>query len=179
MREPKLPSCLEKEHVEFFRYEGKLRAVYNGWTCSYYELPIVIRAPFEKEFMNDTKAQDCLRNDMYVTSKVLEKFIACRYGNFDNTPDLVNGKPEADAPNCHKEETCPGFGKVCLIPGGLTPQQYFITRLISLGKQDKEIADELEIALPTVRTHYTRIRETLKVNNRNEIALWAHKKGIV
>lgn len=179
MKENTLPSCLESNDVEMYRYEERLTVIKKGKKCKFSELPEEYRQPFLQEFEDDIEAQTCLENKMLVKKGQFEKFLWCRYGNFDNTPDLVNGVTQPDAPNCKCEKDCPGFGKVCLIPGGLTPQQYFITRLMALGFQDKEIAYKLDIAIPTVRTHYTRIRVKLEVNNSKEIALWAHKKGIV
>ena len=179
MRQETLPSCLETNDIEMYRSGNKLVVVQNGNKCKFSDLAPKYRKPFEQEFEDDQIARDCLEHEMKVEGDRFTKFKWCRYGNFDHTPDLVNGVTQPDAPNCREEKTCKGFSKVCLIPGGLTPQQYFITRLIALGKQDKEIADELDISIATVRTHYTHIRVNLQVNNRNEIALWAHKKGIV
>jgi len=180
-----LPAGLEDNSVEIYRFENKAHALYNGSTHKYFELPEHIRLPFHNDYENDKEAQECLEIDMCISGDKAreEKFIACRYGNFDRNPDLADGKLEADAPNCSEERICPGLGIVCKLPEGkngrLTKQQYFITKLIAMGKQDKEIAFELYITLPTVRTHLTRIRETLDVNNRNEISLWAINKGII
>lgn len=179
MKQNTLPPCFESDQIEGYRHGEDFIVVKNGVKCQISDLPASYRQPFEQEFEDDTKARQCLKNEMKVKGNHFEKFMWCRYGNFDHTPDLVDGVTQPDAPNCKLEETCPGFGTVCLIPGGLTPQQYFITRLITLGKQDKEIAEELQISIATVRTHYTHIRVRLEKNNRNEIALWAHKKGIV
>lgn len=180
-----LPAGLENKSVEIYLYEGEVHALYGGKAMHYFELPEHIREPFQAELIADKVAQQCLTEVFRIASPddMELKFAACRYGNWDKNPDLVDGKPVADVPNCSQTRTCPGFGIICLLPEGpggkLSKQLYHITQLIGLGKLDKEIAAELNITLPTVRTHLTRIREKLAVNNRIEIALWAQKKGIV
>lgn len=55
---------------------------------------------------------------------------------------------------------------------GLTPRQLQIARLIALEYADKEIADELGIALETVKRHLSNIRVRLNVRTRTGIATW-------
>ncbi len=174
-----VPPCFESDKIEMYRYNGELKVIMNGTKSKFCELPKKYRKPFEQEFSDDETVQLCLSEKMKVKENRFNKFLSCRYGNFDSTPDLIDGITYPDAPNCEHEKTCPGFGIVCLIPGGLTPQEYFITRLIGLGKQDIEIAEELGNTVATIRTHYTHIRVKLDKNNRNEVGKWARDKGFV
>lgn len=48
----------------------------------------------------------------------------------------------------------------------LSPQQTRILELVLRGMKDKEIADELRLTVPTVRTYLSRIFGKLKVNDR-------------
>lgn len=54
---------------------------------------------------------------------------------------------------------------------GLTSQQQRIVELILRGRQDKEIAETMEISIPTVRTHLTRIYSRVEVSDRLELIL--------
>jgi DNA-binding CsgD family transcriptional regulator len=185
MPHTKLPAGLEDNNLEIYRYKGDVNAVYRGRKYTYLELPLSIREPFQAEYIADECSQNCMRNDLRIVGadEEEEKFVSCRYGNWDKNPDLSNGITTHDAPNCPEEKNCNGFGIICKIPEGengvLSKQQYFVTRLVAKGKLDKEIATELNIALSTVRTHLNKIREKLGVNNRIEISNWAKDKGII
>jgi DNA-binding NarL/FixJ family response regulator len=48
----------------------------------------------------------------------------------------------------------------------LSPQQTRIAEMILRGKQDKEIAAELNLSVPTVRTYLKRIFDRLGVSDR-------------
>ncbi|WP_339860836.1 response regulator transcription factor [Paremcibacter congregatus] len=61
----------------------------------------------------------------------------------------------------------------------LTTRQSEILRLISQGKSNKEIAQNLGIADNTVRVHISAIFQILKVNNRTEAAFAALQDGLV
>ena len=54
---------------------------------------------------------------------------------------------------------------------GLAPRQAEIAKHIMHGKSDKQIAHELGISLPTVRTHMTRLFRKLDLNDRVELIL--------
>jgi len=51
----------------------------------------------------------------------------------------------------------------------LSPRERSIARLLCVGRADKEIAHELDIAHSTIRTHVTRIFAKLGVRNRTEL----------
>jgi len=53
----------------------------------------------------------------------------------------------------------------------LSPRQAEIVRQILHGKSDKQIARELDIALPTVRTHLGRLFQKYDLNDRVELVL--------
>jgi DNA-binding NarL/FixJ family response regulator len=59
----------------------------------------------------------------------------------------------------------------------LSPRETEIVSLLAQGHLYKEIADELNISLETVRTHIRRVYEKLQVNTRTEavvkyLGLW-------
>ena len=53
----------------------------------------------------------------------------------------------------------------------LTPRQLTVLRLIFDGKSDKQIANQLKIRPPTVRTHVQRIYKRVGVSGRIELVV--------
>jgi len=53
----------------------------------------------------------------------------------------------------------------------LSPRQREVTQHLFSGLSDKQIARELKIAIPTVRTHLTRLFSRFDVHDRNELIL--------
>jgi DNA-binding CsgD family transcriptional regulator len=51
----------------------------------------------------------------------------------------------------------------------LSPRENQIVGQILSGHSDKQIAQNLEMAVPTLRTHLTRIFSKLDVNDKNEL----------
>lgn len=179
-----LPAGLENS-IEIYRTaKGLVRALLNGNRMDYLELPCIIREPFQAELIADKSALNCLMYDFKIsdTNLLEEKFVGCRYGALDTNPDLKDKQTQSEYPVCDCIKNCPGFDIVCKVPaapgGKLTKQEFLIVCLIAKGKLDKEIALSLGIEVSTVKTHLSRIREKLCVNNRIEIAFWALNKGI-
>ncbi len=54
---------------------------------------------------------------------------------------------------------------------GLSPRQAEIVRHLLLGESDKQIAKELRISIPTVRTHLRRLFQKFELNDRVELIL--------
>jgi len=54
----------------------------------------------------------------------------------------------------------------------LSPQQTRIVELVLRGMKDKDIADELRLTVPTVRTYLSRIFAKLKVDDRVGLILY-------
>ena len=54
----------------------------------------------------------------------------------------------------------------------LSPRQYQIVQHLFHGKSDKQIAKEVGIALPTVRTHLGRLFAKFNIQDRNELILY-------
>jgi DNA-binding NarL/FixJ family response regulator len=58
-------------------------------------------------------------------------------------------------------------------PGGLTPREVEVLRLIAAGKSNRDIADTIFISLNTVANHVRNILAKLEVTNRTEAAAYA------
>lgn len=61
----------------------------------------------------------------------------------------------------------------------LTERELEILLLIAQGKQNQDIADELFIALKTVKTHVSNILSKLQVTDRTQAVIYAFKHSLV
>jgi DNA-binding NarL/FixJ family response regulator len=62
---------------------------------------------------------------------------------------------------------------------GLTARELEITRVLAHGKTNSEIAEDLFLALGTVKNHVAAIQRKLGKQNRVGIAAWAWETGVV
>ena len=72
-----------------------------------------------------------------------------------------------------------GEPSVPTYPGGLTQRKVEIIRLVAAGKTDREIAEDLIIAVRTVTTHVGNILNKTGSSNRAEAASYANQHGLV
>lgn len=61
----------------------------------------------------------------------------------------------------------------------LTNREMEILTLMTEGKANKEIADELFITLKTVKTHVSNILSKLEVQDRTQAVIYAFKNGVI
>ncbi|KIL99871.1 DNA-binding response regulator LuxR family [Paramagnetospirillum magnetotacticum MS-1] len=63
--------------------------------------------------------------------------------------------------------------------GALTAREREVLQLIARGNKNREIADELGIAIKTVETHRTKIMQKLDLHNSAELAAYAIRRGLI
>ena len=63
-------------------------------------------------------------------------------------------------------------------PEALTARELAVLRLIAQGLSNQEIADQLSVSEPTVRTHVSRILGKLHLASRTQAALYAVREGL-
>ena len=61
----------------------------------------------------------------------------------------------------------------------LTERELEVLLLISKGKTNQEIADELFIAVKTVKTHVSNLLSKLEVQDRTQAVIYAFKHDLV
>ncbi|CAA7617780.1 response regulator transcription factor [Magnetospirillum sp. SS-4] len=61
----------------------------------------------------------------------------------------------------------------------LTPRESEVLKLIAQGLKNREIADELGIAVKTVETHRTKIMQKLDLHNSAELTAYALRRGLI
>jgi NarL family two-component system response regulator LiaR len=62
---------------------------------------------------------------------------------------------------------------------GLTAREKEVLMLIAEGKSNKEISDELFISIKTVKTHVSNLLMKLGAEDRTQLAIYAHRKGLI
>ena len=60
---------------------------------------------------------------------------------------------------------------------GLTGREYQVARLVALARTNRQIANELQIAVPTVERHVTNILQKLVLRSRAEVVRWMITTG--
>lgn len=63
--------------------------------------------------------------------------------------------------------------------GSLTAREREVLQLIARGLKNREIADDLGIAIKTVETHRTKIMQKLDLHNSAELAAYAIRRGLI
>jgi DNA-binding NarL/FixJ family response regulator len=61
----------------------------------------------------------------------------------------------------------------------LTAREREVLQLIAQGRSNKEIAGDLKISERTVKTHVSNIFSKLELTDRTQVALYAHRRGLV
>jgi NarL family two-component system response regulator LiaR len=62
---------------------------------------------------------------------------------------------------------------------GLTEREREVLLLIAEGRSNKEIGDELHISIKTVKTHVSNLLMKCDLEDRTQLAIYAHRKGWV
>ena len=61
----------------------------------------------------------------------------------------------------------------------LTPRELDVLRLLARGQRNREIAEELGLAEPTVKIHVNSLLRKLQVKDRTEATVVALRRGLV
>lgn len=61
----------------------------------------------------------------------------------------------------------------------LTPRELDVLRLLALGQRNREIAENLGLAEPTVKIHVNNLLRKLQVKDRTEAAMVALRRGLI
>ena len=64
-------------------------------------------------------------------------------------------------------------------PGGLTPREIDVLRLVAAGHTNPEVADKLVISIRTVETHRAAIHRKLNTASRAEAVAFAREHGLI
>ena len=70
-------------------------------------------------------------------------------------------------------------GRASVRPGGLTPREVDVLRMVARGMSNKEIAETLVISAKTARNHVERTYAKIGASNRIGASMYALRHGLV
>lgn len=88
------------------------------------------------------------------------------------------GKPVVEAKVTNKMMNRMRTGKPKQLHDDLTPREREVLELVGEGKSNQEIADSLFIGIKTVKTHVSHILQKLELEDRTQMAVYAHRFGL-
>lgn len=182
----KLPAGLTDSGVEFFVYQNEIHCLHKGETFTFENIPAAVIRIIEDDMLKNVKALKAL-SDWGITdpSSQIRQYIMCRFGGFDHKPDITSDGQilYTEYTNCGRRGKCPYEGKLCasieLKNGVLSRREIEVLKLIGQGKLDKEIADELCMAVETLRHHKDSISQKAGVERKAALAILAHQLNLI
>jgi len=137
----------------------------------YPELRIIILT----SFLEDDKIVEAVEAGAvsYVLKTVsAEELIYAMQGALKNMPVMSGDVSQALARGLRKRS-------VQNDDEGLTEREREVLLLIAEGKSNAEISDELHISIKTVKTHVSNLLMKCELEDRTQLAIYAHRKGWV
>jgi DNA-binding NarL/FixJ family response regulator len=61
----------------------------------------------------------------------------------------------------------------------LTPRERMVLELMAKGRSNDEIAEELFVSVPTVKSHVSNLLTKLDLDNRIQVVVWAYENRVV
>lgn len=181
-----LPAGLIDEGVEFFQVDKQINCLYNGRRYRWSEIPQFIKDMVIEDMVKNSEAIKALAKwDLYHEDEMLHQYILCRFGGFDNEPDISKDGNVGFSEywDCGRRGTCANEGKLCssikVANGYLTKQQINILKCIRAGKTYAEIAEKLFIAEDTVISHVQNIQSVTGLKGKAELAAFAERKNLI
>ncbi|NEU31527.1 response regulator transcription factor [bacterium LRH843] len=89
------------------------------------------------------------------------------------------GEPVVEAKVTNKMMQRMRSSQVKQLHDALTPRERDVLQLVGEGKSNQEIAETLFIGIKTVKTHVSNILAKLQVEDRTQMAVYAHRYGLV
>jgi len=77
------------------------------------------------------------------------------------------------------EQPSPDAGDDAAAAAQLTPREIEVVRLVADGLSNAEIGAVVHLSEATVKTHVGRVLTKLGLRDRVQVAVWAHRRGIV
>ncbi|MEK4564343.1 response regulator transcription factor [Alkalihalobacillus sp. FSL R5-0424] len=91
----------------------------------------------------------------------------------------ANGEPVVESKVATKMMNKMRSHQVKLLHEELTARELDVLLLIGDGKTNSEIAEHLYIGIKTVKTHVSNILHKLDLDDRTQLAIYAHRHGLV
>jgi DNA-binding CsgD family transcriptional regulator len=182
-----LPPGLMDDSIEFFIHEHEIKALYKGKVIVFSEFPDEVIEKIDDDMAANPKALKALVDwDITDPAERMRQYIACRFGGFDNNPDIcADGVVQpAEYVDCGRRGSCDYEGKLCssiIAPNGILKKiEIDVLRLIGLGFLDKEICDQMDgLSIDTLRTYKDSLYQKFGVSRKAELSIQAYKYNLI
>lgn len=180
-----IPPGLFDENIELFSHDGKAMALYNGSAVHIFELPKDILNILSQHLINNKSAFTALELSGFETfAQKLEKYVMCRFGHFDHSPDIKDGEVrDSEYYECGFRGTCQMEGVVCslVVVNKRVLSAFEIQMIKLLAKEDiiPVIAEKLNVSLNTLETRKKILFEKLGVFSRARMVSKCYELGIL
>jgi DNA-binding CsgD family transcriptional regulator len=181
-KRPFIPAGILKGIESFFDEASQQQwVIIDGHSMPFSDAPGKIQRLFADAFMADKKSQDYLKRKMGITTfrEGFEKWLKCKAGGLDYTPDFVHGKFVADKyNNACTDYACPHRGKFCSL--GPVLKNYEVATIAALkgGFTIEQTATLLYISPAALKSRLERMKEKLHARNMASMMARAVELGI-
>ncbi|OBQ56068.1 hypothetical protein JJL45_05355 [Tamlana sp. s12] len=166
-------------NLEFFNHEGKVKAFTKGKMVDFEDLPYTYHQLL-REAINDEPETDAILKEWEPNSelKQLHKFVECRFGGLDYTPDIQNMElQDGEYWDCPLRGNCKGEGKVCRQLSynnqNLSNNDIKFLKLVHTPLTNEALAEEFNMAMGTFHQFKKRLYQKLNIQTKPEAVLVA------
>ena len=181
-----LPPGLSDSHMEIWADENMdIFILKDGRKQSLNEIDKETKQMLYDDMLQHPFSVACLNKMGFIRRPaMLKQYLACRYGNFDHTPDFTSeGNTNSDYFNCGKRGSCRFEGKLCdkikVAKGYLTKTEIHVVQMMALDLPDKQIAEILGMAENTLKNHKAAIFEKMEVHSKVGMASFAFEHSLI
>jgi DNA-binding CsgD family transcriptional regulator len=182
---PILPAGLLNDCGEFLVQHNIAYLVYKSQIKLLSKLPDIIKDRIDDAIETDKEAANSL-NELRIQDpdERREQFIKCRFGAFDNAPDIIGDQLQhGEYWDCGQRGTCKYEGRLCCTirseNGTLTKREIEYIKYAAQDLQDKQIADLMGCALNTVVVHKRNVQSKIGAFSKAGIAVFAKEKQLI
>jgi hypothetical protein len=161
--------------IEFFTHDGRIKMIHKGSVKDFIDIPSLVIDILKIEIGRNPIVKKELEK-LYPDSKInqIYKFINCRFGGLDCTPDILDGKlQESEYWDCPLHGNCSSEGILCkkIIHKGneLSWLDISLMQLLTTEKTNEVIAEELNIPLGSFHSMKKRLYDIFKVSTKQEL----------
>lgn len=172
---------LDNGDVGFYNKHGEFEKLRKG-SALIDEILEVIRGNYPDAYKALRQEYKKWRNETKVYEyKIAKRFLRCNMGTYDTTEeDMTEEGWHLETVQCPMRGECALEGKVCKPTKGcsLSKREEEVLLLASEGKTQKEIAEQLFLAPPTIHRHIVNILRKIKARNMKQAIMMYSKKKI-
>lgn len=156
---------------EIFVHQYQVFAMNEGNLLTYEQFPSSVKLSLNRAFTADRKIVTQLWPSLGPT-KAFVKWVECRFGPLDATPDvdLQTGELTPDDCSYCSSTTCAGAGVLCKIPFNLKPYEVITVSLSNQGLSNKKIGAKVNRSDETIKSQLEKVRYKVGANGKTHLA---------